>query len=150
MRPPADGIAADQPGRDAIGCRIGEVGQPAVPVTVVEQDRAGSVDIDLGQRLRLGDDVLGRPVRVLCGDPCAVGLEVADGSSDGSLAICEMSAWGTAGGSSRTSVAGRIPLSGNAAAVIPPQLWPTIWTSGTSRPAARIQAATSAALSRNR
>ena len=34
------------------------------------------------------------------------------GISDGSLAISEMSAYGTAGGSSRTSVAGRIPLTG--------------------------------------
>ena len=85
-------VAADQPGRDAIGGRIGKVGQPAVPVAVVEQDRAGSVDIDLGQRLRLGEDVLGGPVRVLCGEPVAVGLEVGCGSSDGSLAISEMSA----------------------------------------------------------
>ena len=69
-------IAADQPGRDAIGGRIGQVGQPAIPVTVVEQDRAGGVDIDLGQRLGLGEDVLGGPVRVLCGQPVAVGREV--------------------------------------------------------------------------
>ena len=62
---------------------------------------------------------------------------------DGSLAIIAMTASGIAGGSSRTSVAGRMPASGSAAAVIPPQLCPTIWRPGTSRPAARIQAATS-------
>ena len=43
---------------------------------------------------------------------------------------------GMAGGSRRTSVAGRIPATGSAAAVTAPQLCPTTWTSGTSSAAA--------------
>ena len=53
---------------------------------------------------------------------------VGSASRTGRSPSVEMSACGIAGGSSRTSVAGRIPFSRQAAAVIPPQLWPTIWT----------------------
>ena len=57
-------IAADEPGRDPVRGGIGEVGEAAVPVAVLEEDRPRRLDLELGQRLGLGADVLCGPGRV--------------------------------------------------------------------------------------
>ncbi len=60
-------VAADDPGRDAVSCRVRQIGQPAVPVAVVEEDRARRHLVELGERLGLGLDVLHGPIGVGCG-----------------------------------------------------------------------------------
>ena len=45
-------VAPDDPDRDPGRGRIGEVGQPAVPVAVVEQDRPGGLDVELDRAPR--------------------------------------------------------------------------------------------------
>ena len=62
--PAGSRIGPDEPGRDARGGRIGEVGEPAVPVAVLEQDGTGGLDIELDQRLGLGLDVAVGPGRI--------------------------------------------------------------------------------------
>ena len=88
--------------------RIQQVGEAAVPVAVVEDDGSGGVLVDLeSSASRLGDDVAGGPRRVVARrrqrSPRR-GRRIR--CSVGSLAIIAMSASGSAGGSSRTSVAG--------------------------------------------
>ncbi len=81
-------------------------------------------------RLGLGSDVAA-PARPGCAVAISRDRRVSRSgydTSDGSDAIWAMTANGTVGGSSSTSVAGRIPAIGSAAAVIPPQLWPTTWS----------------------
>ena len=155
----ASGTSRRRPGRrgrarcrDPGGGRVGEVGQAAVPVAVVEQDGPGGVDVELDQRLRLGLDVAVGQAGLAAARPRDRRRRGRGyGCSDGSLAIVRdrPRAGRPADRAARASPAGSRPR-GSAAAVIAPQLWPTTWSAGTSSPAARIQAATSAALSRNR
>ena len=78
-RPPAGRVAADEPDRDAGRGRVGDVGEAAVPVAVLEQDRASGFDLELGHRLGLGADVVGWPGRVQPPDLADGRLEVRIG-----------------------------------------------------------------------
>ena len=57
-------VAADHPDRDAGSGRIGQVGQAAVPIAVVEQHGPGGGLVELGHGLGLGPDVPLDPGRV--------------------------------------------------------------------------------------
>ncbi len=97
-------VAADDPDRHAVRGRIGQVGQAAVPVAVVEDDRSDGGLVHLGQRLGLGDDVLVGPAAdSRRASPRSPRRGRRSARSTGSLAFGEMRASGNAGGSSRTS-----------------------------------------------
>ena len=70
--PPAAGSPRISQIGDAGRGRVRQVGEAAVPVAVVEQDGAGRVGVELGQRLGLGVDVAGGPRRVRRADGRAI------------------------------------------------------------------------------
>ena len=97
--------------------------------------------VELGEPLGLRDDVAVRPRRIQrdrSSRPPRRGRRRR--ARPGPRASPRSAASGMAGGSTRTSVAGTRPAAGIAAAVIAPQLCPTIRRSGRSSPAAAAKA----------
>ena len=128
-----------------------DVGEAAVPVAVLEEDGPRRLDLELGQRLGLGADVVSGPGRV---EP----PELADGRVEvriGHLGRVRGHLRDVARRGSPADRAGPASRAGCRRSAAPPRSSrPSCdrrpGASGTSRPVARIQAATSAALSRNR
>ena len=144
-------VATDQPDRDVGRGRVGEGGQPAVPVAVLGEDRADRRLVELGQRLRLGEDVAVGPRRVGGADGGDRLVEVVVGRSTGSLdriAMITPAGWPAGRGGRGARAGARRP------AAPPRSSRPSCGRRpggrSRSRPAARTKAARSAALSRNR
>ena len=154
--PPRAGSRRSPARRGRPRCRVPaaavrERGEAAVPVAVVEHDRRAPRLIEERQGSALASDVAldqsgsrprRRPWRPR---PCVVVRLLTSAR----WTSCAMSECDSAGGSSRTIVAGRSPAAGRLRATIAPQLWPMTWRSGRSSPAARTKAARSAAVSAN-
>src|SRR4029079_10048441 len=58
------GVTADEPGVEAVRGRIKDVGEPTIPVAVVEDDAPGGVLIHLEEGASLGLDIARGPGRV--------------------------------------------------------------------------------------